>query len=369
VTLLLLSARWTPAGAQAPGPSASLFPSEITWSVDLGAPPLAPPVVAGGRVFLALQPGVLAARSLIDGHELWVTPVAVEGTLVASSTIVLVPTRGALHAVRAATGHTAWVAPSDPLTAAPLMVGGWLFAATQGQLTAYRVTDGARVWSRSFAPVDQRPTAEATTLYVSTVDGRVVALDVASGKTIWEAVVGSKPTEPLALPDRVYVGTAERDFVCLKADTGKEDWRAYIGAPLRGAPTSDARHVYVVSMDNLLRALHRTNGARRWQMDLRYRPLAGPVVMGTAVIVPGITPELRAFDAISGAPAGKLVLPNAAPMQPAFVASEGGGGMIFTVTGSPEGRWTLSAAAPPLPTIPAAPLTELPGTVVTLPGT
>jgi hypothetical protein len=43
--------------------------------------------------------------------------------------------------------------------------------------------------------------------------------------------------------------------------------------------------------------------------------------------------------------------------------------MIFTVTGSPEGRWTLSAAAPPLPTIPAAPLTELPGTVVTLPGT
>jgi outer membrane protein assembly factor BamB len=155
----------------------------------------------------------------------------------------------------------------------------------------------------------------------------------------------------------------------LKADSGKEDWRVWLGASIRGAAAADVRHVYIVAMDNLVRALHRTNGARRWTADLRYRPLAGPVVMGSVVIVPGITPELRAFDAMSGTPAGSLVLPNAAPMQPAFVASDGGGGMIFTVTGSPEGRWALTAAAHPLPSIPVAPLTLLPGTVVPLPGT
>ncbi|HXW04890.1 MAG TPA: PQQ-binding-like beta-propeller repeat protein [Vicinamibacterales bacterium] len=355
-----------PVGAQEPAPAMSLFPSEVTWAADLGAPPLAPPVVVGVRAFVALEPGVVSARSVTDGRELWSTPLAVEGTPVASATLLVVPARGALHAILADSGQTAWVAPVDPLTAPPLMVGGWLFAATPGRLTAFRVTDGVAIWQREFAEVRERPAAEGTTLYVPTADGRLTALDVASGRTLWEARVGTSAGEPLALSDRVYLG-AGRDFVCLKADRGREDWRFAIGAPIRGAPAFDDSHVYIVAMDNLLRAHDRTNGANRWKADLKYRPLAGPVVLGNAVVVAGMTTELRAFAAATGAPAGKLVLPNAAPMQPAFIASGGGGGLILTVTGSPEGRWTLTAAAPPLPTISAAPLTVLPGTDVPLP--
>jgi outer membrane protein assembly factor BamB len=355
-------------GEQAPSTAPTAFPSAIAWTVELGAQPLAPPVVAGGRAFLSLDPGVLSARSLVDGAELWTTRVAVAGTPAASSTIVAVPTGDAIHAIRAASGHTAWVVRTEPLTAPPLMVGGWLFFATTGRLTALRVTDGAPVWTREFPVVEQRPAAEGTTLYVPTVEGRLYALDVATGVTKWEATVGPRPSEPLALADRVYVGTG-RVLVCLKADSGKEDWPASIGASIRGAPAADAQHVYVVSMDNLLRALHRTNGAVQWKADLRYRPLAGPVVIGPTVTVGGVTTELRAFSAATGSVAGTLVLPSSAPMQPAFVLSEGGAGMIVTVTGSPDGKWSLTAAAPPLPSIGAAPLTVLPGTVVPLPGT
>jgi outer membrane protein assembly factor BamB len=370
IAVFVLSTDLERARAQAPGHPPSGFPSAIVWTVDLAAPPLAPAAVAAGRVFLALRPGVLSARSVVDGSELWTTPVALEGTLAASSNIIAVPIRGHIHAIRAATGQTAWVVPTDPLTAPPLMVGGWLFLATEGRLTALRVTDGARVWSLEFPAVQHRPTAEGERLYVPTVDGRLIALDISTGSTLWEARVGASPTEPLALSDRVYVGAGRRALVCLKADTGKEDWTYTIGAVIRGAPAVDEKHVYVVAMDNLLWALHRTNGAVQWKADLRYRPIGGPVVMGTAVTVAGITPELRAFDASSGRPAGTLVLPSSAPMQPAFVASDGGGvGMIFTVTGNPEGKWSLTAAAPPMPSIPIAPLTVLPGTVVEVPGT
>jgi outer membrane protein assembly factor BamB len=340
--------------------------------VDLGAPPLAtaPAAVAGGRVFVALQPGVLSARSIVDGRELWQTPVAAEGTLAASSTIVAVPIEGSIHAIRAATGHTAWIVPTERLTAPMLMVGGWLFLATEGRLTALRVTDGARVWSLEFPRVAERPAAEGERLYVPTDDGRLIALDLSTGSTLWEARLGAPAGEPLALADRVYVGTGRRALVCLKADTGKEDWTYTIGAAIRGAPAADALHVYTVALDNLLWALHRTNGAARWKADLKYRPLGGPVVMGSAVTVGGVTQELRAFDAASGRPVGTLALPGSTPMQPAFVVSESGGsGMIVTVTGNPDGRWLLTAAAPPMPSVPVAPLTVLPGIVVEVRGT
>jgi outer membrane protein assembly factor BamB len=362
----------TPAAAQDAAQVPTGFPSEIAWTVDLGAPPLAavPAAVAGGRVFVALEPGVLSARSIVDGRELWQTPVDAEGAMAASSTIVAVPIKGSIHAIRAATGHTAWIVPSERLTAPMLMVGGWLFVATEGRLTALRVTDGARVWSLEFPSVTERPAAEGERLYVPTSDGRLIALDLSTGSTLWEARLGGPAGEPLALADRVYVGTGRRALVCLKADTGKEDWTYTIGATIRGAPAADAMHVYTVALDNLLWALHRTNGAARWKADLKYRPLGGPVVMGSAVTVGGVTQQLRAFDASTGRPVGTLALPGSAPMQPAFVVSESGGsGMIVTVTGNPDGRWLLTAAAPPMPSIPVGPPTLLPGTVVEVRGT
>lgn len=343
-----------------------MFPSVVSWNVEVPAAPLAPPVVAGGWAFLALQPGVLSARSLADGRELWTARVEVEGTPAATDDVVIVPTRSSIEAFSAAGGEQVWSAPVGPLTAPPLVAGGWLIVASPGLLTALRASDGVQVWSRAFTAVEQRPAAEGTTLYVSSVDGRLIALEIATGSSVWETRVGQGPTEPLALADRVYVGTVGREFVCLRAANGREDWRVWVGAGVRGAAAADADHVYFVALDNLLRALDRINGAARWKADLRYRPLSGPVVTGTRVTVPGMDTRLRAFDTRSGSAAGELVLPNALPMAPGFLVSAAAA-LLVAVSGSPEGRWVLTASAPPLPQLEVAPLTVLPGTAAPLP--
>jgi outer membrane protein assembly factor BamB len=338
----------------------------VAWTVDVPAPPVTAPVIGGRRVYVALQPDVIAARSLLDGSELWTTKVAVEGPLAASDNVLVVTTRTEMHALDAATGYPAWTVPVGPLTAPPLVAGGWVIAASPGKLTAIRETDGSIVWSHDFSAVESRPSAEGESLYVSTVDGRVIALTLATGAPIWEAPVGPQPAQPLATADRVYVGTASRHFVCLRASTGKEDWRWPIGAQIRGAAVADETQVYLVAMDNLIWALHRTNGAAKWKSDLKYRPGMGPIVIGSGVTVPGRTAELKVFDVKNGRPAGQVTFPHELPLAPAFLITPGGAAMIVAIVGSPEGKWSLIAAVQPTPAILEAPLSVLPGTLVPL---
>ena len=61
----------------APPPPPS-FPSTPKWSATVTAGPVTPPLVADGRILLALQSGVLASRQIDDGREIWSLKLAVD---------------------------------------------------------------------------------------------------------------------------------------------------------------------------------------------------------------------------------------------------------------------------------------------------
>jgi outer membrane protein assembly factor BamB len=324
------------------------------------------PVIAADRVVVAQQSGILAAYGLQDGIEQWSVKISVTGPLAVADRkddLIVVPSNESLHAYSAVTGAVVWIADCGPLSAPVLLRGGWLIAASAEHVMAFRASDGKQVWNRRIGGVTERPAIDGPTLYMSTVDGRVVAVEVATGSLVWERRVGTELTEPLAIGERVYLGANRRHFVCLKARNGDVDWRATIGAAVRGAPAVDAAHVYLVAMDNLLRALDRHNGALRWKRDLTHRPSSGPVVLGGTVTVPGMTPLLNGYDARTGAPAAQWKLKDPLAVTPAFHAVAGGAGMIAAITGSLQNRWTLMLATEAPPAIPIAPLTVLPGSV------
>jgi outer membrane protein assembly factor BamB len=335
---------------KAPSPVAAVqtLPSTVRWSVPIAASPAAPPVADGEQIFVVLQSGIVASHRASDGTEVWHAslrsdqPVAVEGGR------VYVSAGGAIHALGAADGSLAWMAPSGAVTAPLLAHGGWLIAATAGGLMAFRSSDGAKVWTRDTSAQHVRPTIEGDNLYVPLDDGHLLALDLLTGTTRWMKHFRGAAGEVLAFSDRVFVGSADKWFYCFDAADGEREWRTPVGAVLRGRPAADEKRVFVTSMDNTVRAYDRKSGAQRWHPSVPYRPTTGPVVVGSSVVVPGNSAELRAFDAATGKPAGQITLGEPLAMPPAF----GRSGDIVLLTafiGNLNGQWKLVLAAPPVP--------------------
>jgi outer membrane protein assembly factor BamB len=360
-----------PDGAQAvasaaTGAAASTqpLPSSVRWSVPISARPAASPVIAGPRVFLVLQSGVVAAHRLSDGGEAWRIELRTERPVAADGPRVFVASGEAIHALDAETSDVLWRAPIGAVTSPLVAHEGWVVATAAAGITALRAADGSVVWTRTIGAQRERATIEGDNLYVPLEDGRVVALDLQTGAERWSRHFAGAASEVLAFADSLYVGSADRNFYCLDADDGETSWKFWIGATLRGPPAADAVRVFVTSLDNALRAFDRRNGALRWHESIPFRATTGgPSVVGSMVVVSGPAAELLAFEAANGRRGGQIALPAAPVVPPAFAAS-GAETVVVTAIDSLKGELRLVLTEPPLPQIPVAPLTALPGVVV-----
>jgi hypothetical protein len=117
-------------------------------------------------------------------------------------------------------------------------------------------------------------------------------------------------------------------------------------------------------MDNVIRALDRVDGALKWQAGIPFRPSAGPIVFGTAVVVPGSAQELRTFDRRTGKAGRTITLGSELAGLDMRMSEQGP--IAATITGGLSAEWKL-AFWEPLMAIPVAPLTVLPGKATPLP--
>jgi outer membrane protein assembly factor BamB len=323
-----------------------------------------PPVIAGDQLYLALDSGVVVAYRARDGAEVWRREIRAESPLATDGSRVFIASGETIHAINA-DGSSAWNAGAVGLTAPMLVHDGWVIAAAKGQLSALRATDGSVVWRRAIGEARERASIEGDNLYVPLEDGLLLALDLMTGADKWQRHLRGAPTEVLPFADRVYVGSADKYFYCLDTDDGDIAWRVRIGAVLRGRPAADAERVYIVALDNLLRAFDRGNGALRWSpRAIPFRPTAGPVVIGSTVAVAGTTNEVRAFAAASGHPSGLLALPQPLATAPAYDSVVL---RVAAVTGSLTRQWQLSLGIPGLPALAVEPLSAIPGLPLPIP--
>jgi outer membrane protein assembly factor BamB len=349
-----------------------VFPSELAWTIDVATRPIAAPVTADNRLFVALQTGI-AAVSVKDRSLLWTQKIVAAGALAATANRLIVPSDGQLHALDTASGQTAWTAKTGQVTAPPFIHGDWVYVAAGEQLSAFKIADGAAGWSRDVGVVEERPAVMDARMYVPVSDGRIVALDLASGEPIWEtSIIGVKPTEPLVYGNRVFAGSAAKRFCSFRSDNGVKDWCFGIGSVVVGQPAADASRVYFVALDNLLYAHDRGHGARMWKRDLRYRPSAGPFLVGGSVTAPGMTSRMRVFDTASGSPGPQLAYPAELAMVPVLIpASEQAPVQMAAIVGDLKNLWKLAVSVPPPPALPdikVTPLSDLPGQIVPLTG-
>lgn len=340
----------------------------LRWVVNISAAPAVSPLLAGGYVYLSLKPGIVAAHRVKDGQEAWRVPLVADQELAAAPELVFVPASEAVHALKADTGREVWLAATGTITAPLLVHAGWLVTVSGEMLSAFRAADGAQVWTRPAGEVRERPAIDGDVLYVSFADGRVAAFDLATGAPRWERKLRGAARPPLVVGDRVYVGSSDKRFYALKVQNGEPDWKWSVGAELLGRAAADDKHVYFTAMDNLVRALDRGSGGQRWRQELPFRPVAGPIVVGEAVLVPGSSDTLQFFDGRTGRAVKQLQL-DATLAIPPGAGLEPGESLVTVaaITGGLADQWKLWLYGPlPAPPEgpPIEPLSALPGLLV-----
>lgn len=315
---------------------------------------------------VALQPsGIVAFRGL-DGSLVWRCDLTTDRPFVLDEERVYVVSGESIHALSLSKGEELWRRELRALTAPLLVHAGWVIAASQGNIAAYRAVDGAPVWQSPVGVVENQPAIEGDVLFVPLLDREIAALNIQDGETLWKTPLEGEPGEPLAAGGSVYIGARDKLFYTLRATDGESLWNQRVGAGPRGRPAVDDHRIYVVALDNIVAAYDRGGGARRWNKGLRYRPFGGPVLLSGAVIVPGPTNVIPVYRRENGDALGEITFASTLVGMSNVIFGPWNYPMFAAVTGDLQHPWTLSFLEPTTdpPPIALVPLTELPGTTI-----
>jgi outer membrane protein assembly factor BamB len=343
-----------------------LFPARQQWTLALNNGLTAQPGFSGDRGYFPIEGGRLVAYDLAAGRQLWIVESEALWAPVATDRQVFVVTADAILARDARTGKESWRLPiPDRLAVGPIAGARWLVAATiSGMVLAIDVESGRMAWQADAgARISATPGLTADRVYVPLEDRRVVALDAEDGTVVWERRLRGAPTGVLALDDRIYVGAVDNFLYCLNAERGDIAWRWRTGADVIGTPVIDGDRLYFVALDNILRSLDRHGGSQKWKRPLPLRPRAGPILVGTTLVVGGLAPSVRAYASATGTAAGDLSLKTEL-VAPPHVFVNGGVPVLVAITtdiaaGATVFGFTPAAGLPtpfaPLPNPPVVP--------------
>ncbi|MDX3910095.1 MAG: PQQ-binding-like beta-propeller repeat protein [Sphingobium sp.] len=135
----------------------------------------------------------------------------------------------------------------------------------------------SQAWSASIAGSTPRarlassPVVSGGKLFVIDADARVIAMDAQTGARLWQTALPAEGNGRSlfgggvsVVGDRVFASTGVGDVAALNVADGAVVWKKRPGGPLRGAPTLENGHVYVMSQDNQIFALNQTDGETQW---------------------------------------------------------------------------------------------------------
>ena len=273
--------------SDAPPPPA--YGVEVLWEQPVAFSGAAHVIAGASFVFLVSAETGLAAYSPLDGHAVWSSSLTSALRPSAAGSHVAVVSNGSLHVLNHETQAPVWTADVGPNTSALFAVRN-RFGAVIGQDIRLWSTDGSSNWHTTLpgAPVT-RVVSHSGLLFVGVDDpsagSALVALDDTTGAIRWQLALKTRPESLAATDDRLYFSGSDAALHSVRT-TGQagDEWRF----PLLGAigdPVADDRQVYFALRDNSIRAFERQGGSLRWDRPVAHRPAAGPMRMGSNLVV------------------------------------------------------------------------------------
>ena len=325
----------------------------------------APPAFRGSLAVFALEGEQIVAYDLSKGSRLWLTTITTDVEPAIGTNEVFIADDGGISALSLSSGELVWRQPFAETLATPPVVDRdrLILATTDGDIVVLRGSDGMELWRQHLpqAP-SSRPAVSSTRVFVATGDKQVVALNSDDGAVLLSRMLGGVGHDILAGDDRIFLGSSDRVFYCLNTKDGEVAWRWPTGVDSIGLPSADDRVVYFVSLDNLLRALNRSNGVQQWKSALAFRPISGPLKWSETLVVAGTEPLLQGFSSREGRSLGRFPVSTELSAQPyLFVDNSRAFPVLVTISADIVGRATVTGATRDIePTqLPLTPLTNV----------
>lgn len=236
---------------------------DAVWDVDIGSsagsrrPLLSGPVIVDGRVFTMDSRFRVSAYRAEDGDRLW--------------RIEREPVKRDWEAFGGGLAYS----------------GGTLYVSTgYGSLSALNPEDGTVIWQHDLpGPVRAAPLALGGMIYAATVDNQLFAVDAASGERKWrhagfaETAMLLGAAAPAGIEDAVIVPYSSGEVFALRASDGRPLWSDNLAAvrrvdaasalaDIRALPVTDGELVYAISHSGRTVAIELRTGARAWSRDI-----------------------------------------------------------------------------------------------------
>ena len=329
-------------GPQLRGIAEMPAPTKATqlWSTNLGKPIKAGAAIAGGRVFVGDDAGVVHALELSTGKELWTfktqgsieaTPLVLDGVVFIGSSdaflYALDAATGAqkwkyetgdkilgganhakspdgngewlligsydsnLHCIDAATGKAVWTHPTDNYingTPALLPTGEVLFGGCDANIHVLALADGKELRQIESDAYIASSVAVADGIgYVGNYGNIVLAIDAKAGSVLWKYRDRNFPyfSSAAVTDDRVFLGCRDKRLHCIERATGKSAWTFQTRGEVESSPVVCGDALVVGSGDGRLYCVALADGKERWAFDIGAPVTASPAASDGVIIV------------------------------------------------------------------------------------
>lgn len=314
---------------------------------------MAPPVVAGGRVY-AMDGGVqVSAVDARSGRPIWqvdLTPKNQEGhafgggPCFSNGRLYVATGYAEVLALDPATGKILWRRPvAAPVHAPPTVAGGRVFAVTvDNELDVLDAADGHKLWSQNGIPETAgllggaSPAVTREVVVAAYTSGELFALSVENGRALWSdnlasgrrmnaiAALADIRGRPVIDGERVIAISHSGRMAAINLRTGDRVWEQEIGSG--HSPWVVGGSVFVLSNDNEVVCLTSEEGKVRWLRQLprfvnekdRSDPIewAGPVLGGERLICVSSRGEAVSVSPYTGQILGRQPLSAGAFLEP-----------------------------------------------------
>jgi outer membrane protein assembly factor BamB len=239
----------------------------------------APPIVAGGRVFVLDAAAHVFAFNAKDGQALWDKDLAPTGE---RDTILFgtLPGFGMF-------GEDMSIDPSKGFGGGVSFDDGKLFVSTGfGSVIALDAASGRQLWKSELGiPIVNAPVANGGRVFVSSQDNHFYSLAEKDGRTLWdhqgitESAGILESTSAAVSGDYVIVPYTSGELFALRVDDGRPTWNDMLTRSgnvtalselddIAGRPVIDRDMVFAISHSGIMVAINLNTGDRAWSRDV-----------------------------------------------------------------------------------------------------
>ncbi len=351
-------------GPQLRGIAEMPAPAKATqlWSTNVGKPIKAGAAIAGGRVFVGDDAGIVHALDLAMGKEVWnfktlgsieATPLVLDGVVFLGSSdanlyaldaatgalkwkyetgdkilgganhaknpngegtwLVIGSYDSNLHCIDAATGKAVWTHQTDNYingTPALLPTGEVLFGGCDSYIHVLQLADGKELRQIESDAYIASSVAIADGIgYVGNYGNLVLAIDPKAGSVLWKYRDRNFPyfSSAAVTDDRVILGCRDKRLHCIYRATGKSAWTFQTRGEVESSPVVCGDAIVVGSGDGRLYCVTLADGKERWAFEVGAPVTASPAVSDGLIVVGAEDGNLFAIGAL--APATRTAKP------------------------------------------------------------